>query len=148
MPAIQSGTRLRVTTAHPFPTSLSPEERPALEKRVRCFADLFCEHEHIGRERFMMELLRRTRYPHTRYIAALLEAAWPALFVADYEFVTEVGGLQRYADYQQAVEGFRWHRANRGWLRRILRVRISIARMNALVKRECLRCVIVMPFEA
>lgn len=122
-------------------TALTPSARkgagrasaaPSSPRRAR-FADLYCAHVGIRPEHFVADVYRRTLYPHACwlcFVPALLRAN---AYTADYDFISEVGEIRSYADYELAVEGFRFHPLNAGWLRRFWRFRISVARMNRLV---------------
>ena len=62
-------------------------------------------------------------------------------FTADYDFIEAVGWLREQRDYQATVREFTAHPANRGFLRRWLRLRVSVRRVSELVGeihgREC-----------
>jgi hypothetical protein len=55
-------------------------------------------------------------------------------FLADYEFVEDVGHLRCMEDFTLALGSYLEHPANWGLLRRKLRLRVSARRMLAIVR--------------
>jgi len=55
-------------------------------------------------------------------------------FDADREFVDFVGRLQAYRDYEAEAAEYTYHPANRSWLRRNLRQRVSTHLTRRIVR--------------
>ncbi len=100
---------------------------------MRRFTDIYCQREHLATERFAGHLLQRTLYPHARVLAPLLRTLDRQHFLADNEFVQDVGNLTRTAHFAAVMQDYSKHYANHGILRRTLRLRISVRRMQRLV---------------
>lgn len=92
------------------------------------FAGRCCARFGVATERYLEFALRRTLYPHARLLRPLLRA-WDADFFApDREFLAAVGRLSRWRDFAGEVKDFHCHPANSGFLRRRLRLRVSVGR--------------------
>lgn len=100
----------------------------------RTFAELYCEREGLAAAAWPAVLLARTLYPHARPVAGLLRLVNRRHFLADYEFVEDVGHMRSLADFTQAMGSFLEHPDNEGLLRRQLRIRVSARRMLAVVR--------------
>ena len=98
------------------------------------FADRYCQRHGIAPERFMRSVLRRSVPWHVRPLLPLIGLFRPMHFTADYDFIEAVGWLREQRDYQFAVREFSEHPANRGFLRRWLRLRVSVGRVSELVR--------------
>lgn len=82
---------------------------------------------------FTTDLLLKAMPPHARWLVGLLDAFDRQHFQADYEFIEDISQLKRPADFWAAAESYAGHPANTGFLRRRLRLRISVRRMLAIV---------------
>ena len=98
------------------------------------FAEIFCAQRCIPPAEYTQRLFRAALYPHARLVAPLLRAVHRRHFVADYEFVEDVGHLTCVADFSLAMGSYIEHPDNRGFLRRRLRLRVSARRMLHLVR--------------
>ncbi len=101
---------------------------------AKTFAELYCEREKISPDEWRAILFRQTLYPHARPVAWLVRRLKPRHFLADYEFVEDVGYLRSLKDLSLALGSFIEHPSNWGMLRRRLRIRISARRMLAIVR--------------
>jgi len=99
----------------------------------RTFAELFCEQYHLPPESYVPEMLRRTFYPRTRMIAPIMRMFSPGFFDADRDFVRGVGLMRRADDLGGEVTEFHLHPRNRGFLRRVLKLRVSCQRVSHVV---------------
>ncbi len=97
------------------------------------FITLYCRRRGIAPSAFARELLLRSIYPHARPLFGLLTHLDRGHFEADLEFIVDVGQLRRRTDFGDAAESYLSHPANKGFLRRRLKLRISIRRMLAIV---------------
>lgn len=96
------------------------------------FAELYCEREGIGVDAFFPELYRQTLPWPARWLARLPVLLRPSHYAADFDFLSDVAETRTFTDYELAVERYRAHPLNRGWLRRFGKLRISIGRMNRI----------------
>lgn len=99
----------------------------------RSFLELYCQCTGLRRSQFVTDVLQRTLYPHARPCLRLLEALDDQHFHPDYEFIEDVSLMRRPGDFSTAMRNFLEHPRNRSFLRRRLRMRISVRRMLALV---------------
>lgn len=84
-------------------------------------------------EHFARDVLRRTLLPHAR---VLLPVAWlleSSVLAADYDLIADIGQLTSRREFTDTVSVRRYHPANRGFLRKVVRVRVSINRLQKLV---------------
>jgi hypothetical protein len=94
------------------------------------FAELFCRQHRLPPQRFNQAMLRCCLYPRARFIQPLLAIIWPGHFKADYELISRVGRLTELGALDHEIGEFHDHPANRGFLRRTLRLRISTKRLR------------------
>src|SRR5690348_14887706 len=97
------------------------------------FITLYCRRWGIAPSVFARDLLLRSVYPHARPLLGLLTRLNRGHFEADYEFIVDVGQLRRRFDFGAVAESYISHPANKGFLRRRLKLRISVRRMLELV---------------
>lgn len=100
------------------------------------FITLYCRRRGIAPSAFARDLLLRSVYPQTRLMVGLLTQLNPGHFEADLEFIVDVGQLRRRVDFGDAAESYLSHPANKGFLRRKLKLRISVRRMLEIVTAE------------
>lgn len=84
-------------------------------------------------ERFERALLREALYPAARRLRFLL-ALIPGYFEPDLIFIRHVGRLRRAEDFRYEEIDFNQDRANRGFLRDTLRLRVSTRRLHHRVR--------------
>lgn len=102
--------------------------------RAKTFAELYCEAHALSPEEFAPVVLNQCLYPHVRLCGWLVTLFHRRYFEADYDFVHDAGRLMRFRDFDLAVDEFLYHPGNRGFWRRVLRVRISSQRLRRLVR--------------
>jgi len=102
--------------------------------KPRTFAEIYCERERLTVAELPAVLFRRTLYPHVRLVAGLQRWLNPRHFLADYEFIEDVGHLRNLEDFTLALGSFIEHPSNRGLLRRRFRIRVSARRMLRIVR--------------
>ena len=103
-----------------------------METEFRSFMMRYCRTRGVLPAAFANQLLLETLYPHARPLLGLLTQLNPDHFRADYEFIEDVSRMQHHTDFGDAVECYITHPANAGFLRRRLRLRISVRRMLRL----------------
>jgi hypothetical protein len=96
------------------------------------FAQKFCRHFGVPTERFDEEVLRRTLYPHARWVRRLGSRD---LLSVDRSFVLSVGRLTRRRDFAGEAGEFGQEPCNRRFWRRWGRFRVSVGRMRELFDR-------------
>ena len=108
----------------------------ALPEPVPPFADFaqkYCLRLGVAREDFVDVMLARTLYPHARWLRPVLGTLNPNFFAADRDFLAGIGRLWRRRDFVIEEKDFRHNPANHGFLRRALRLRVSVRRTRSLV---------------
>jgi hypothetical protein len=113
--------RLGVAVAEAVPTQLR-------------LAEVFCAQHGVAPERCQHEIFHRTLYPWARLVAPLLNFLNPKHFVPDYEFVQGTARLRSREKLTDEIAYFGGHPGNEGFLRQVLRLRISVRRMERLVE--------------
>lgn len=88
-----------------------------------------CRHFDVPRERYVETVLQATLYPHARWLVSL---AAEEFLEPDRMFIAEVGQLTRWRGFASEVWDFQRDERNRLFLRRVLRLRVSVARMRVL----------------
>jgi len=115
----------------PFQIPLSLLEKMAPPPRT--FGEIFCERYHLPPESYNREMLRRVLYPRARMISPVIRLFAPGFFDADRDFIRGVGLIRRMEDLGDEVTEFHLHPRNRGFLRRVFKIRASCQRMSHLV---------------
>lgn len=98
------------------------------------FKDKYLEHYQIEAAKFPAHLLARCLYPHARLVAWVFRRIEPHMFAADYDLIHEAGTLGRIRGFRDVVQQWSHHPRNRGPVRMILNVRISIKRLRKEVE--------------
>jgi hypothetical protein len=93
------------------------------------FQETFCAQYGVPRDLYAPTVLRLTLYPHARWLADVTDCAF---LIPDRSFVSAVGRLTRWRDFAAEVQAFQVAAANRPFMRRGLRLRVSTRRMRAL----------------
>lgn len=101
---------------------------------MKTFRELYCEHHGVACESFERVLLWRCLHWQARPFYWLL---WVNrdYYAADLEFIRGVGGLRSRRDYRNEAAEFHSHPGNRGFLRTVLRMRVSSKRLQAVFER-------------
>ena len=102
---------------------------------MRTFRELYCERRGISADRFEHDLVYRSLHWYARPIYWLLglnrEYTSP-----DFEFARGVGDLRQWREFRNEVAEYHYHPHNHGFLRTVLRLRVSAQRLQALLERE------------
>jgi hypothetical protein len=100
----------------------------------KTFAELYCERHGVPRPRYNAVVFRQALFPHARLLLVVVRSLSRLHFLADHEFVEDVGHIKGVGDFSYPLGSFIEHPANRGFLRRVLRLRVSARRMLHLVR--------------
>jgi hypothetical protein len=115
----------------PFTPRSSPTASPTLRpSTVHTFAERYCQAHHLTADEFEQHLLRRTLHPAARWLRPLLRRWDRAGDAADREFVSRVGLTINLREFVIETVEFSDLPANRTILRRHLRLRVSVGRMQ------------------
>ncbi len=99
------------------------------------FAAIYCATRGIDPADYQRAVFREVLYVHARPLAPVVLWFNRRHFIADYEFVEDVGHIRSVADFSLPMGSYIEHPDNHGFLRRRLRVRVSARRMLALVRK-------------
>jgi hypothetical protein len=99
------------------------------------FRERYCQSCGLALEQFDEHLLRRGLYLHARPLAGLLGLI-PDYFIADHEFIRSVGDLRTRRYFHAEAGEYHTHTANRGFLRRWLRLRVSAERVRRAMEEH------------
>lgn len=102
--------------------------------KPRTFADIYCEKHGLARPRYHAHVFQRSLFPHARLLAPIIRCFRRLHFLADHEFVEDVGYITCVADFSLPLGNFIEHPANRGRLRRRFGLRVSARRLLQLVR--------------
>ncbi len=103
---------------------------------MKTFRELYCERQGIASELFERALLRRCLYTHARVLYWLLLLLGRGYFAADLDFVREAGELKYRRDLRNEIADFRCHPAARGFMHRVLRLRVSADRLRRIFEQH------------
>ncbi len=98
------------------------------------FSKQYCARHGLAPEAYAPAVFRHALYPHTRLLASLIRGLDDDYFAADLDLVQAAGRLHDPRDFDMEAEEFRHHPANHGFLRRVLRLRVSVGRLRAFVR--------------
>ena len=98
------------------------------------FIEAFCVRHRLPPERFEQAVLRRTLYAHARLLAPLCRFFDRNYLAADVDLVRAAGTLYGARDLTGEIADFTHHPANCGFMREVLRVRISTKRLRTLMR--------------
>jgi len=98
------------------------------------FSERFCAQNGIEPEEFARMVFKRALYRRAWPFAGLLRFLSPNYFAADFDLIYGVAQLRRMREFMTEAERFNEHPANRGWLHRRLRLRVSTNRLKQLIK--------------
>jgi hypothetical protein len=98
---------------------------------MKTFRELYCEQRQIGSEQYEADLVKRCLHRRARLVYWLLgmnrEYTSP-----DYDFVRSVGELQSRRQFRDEAAEYFYHPGNSGFLRKVLRLRVSSHRLQAI----------------
>jgi hypothetical protein len=97
------------------------------------FAEKFCAKHCLPLEKYEKIVLSRSLYPAARLLRPVLVLK-ANYFAADHEFVLRVGRLMRLGGFEAEVQDFLYDPNNRGFLRRVLKLRVSARRLRRVVR--------------
>lgn len=100
----------------------------------RTLAEAYCRQHGLPAAAFERTLLRETLHPAARRVRFLLSLI-PHHFEPDRRLLSYVGRLRRLEDLRYEEIDFKQDRANRGFLRGKLRLRVSTRRLRNVVER-------------
>ncbi|MBI3885109.1 MAG: hypothetical protein HY302_05200 [Opitutae bacterium] len=95
---------------------------------------LYIEQHRIAPAQFEQDMLKRTLYPHARFLRCLMPARVRRhYFDLDLEFVRAIGALRQRRDFNNECSEFMRDPANRRFSRGRLRLRVSGQRTRQIV---------------
>jgi hypothetical protein len=97
------------------------------------FAEKFCARHNLAPEKYDEAVLNRALYPVARWLRPVLVLK-ANYFAADREFIRGVRRLTRSGNFDSEAQDFLYHPNNRGFLRRGLKLRVSVSRLSRLVR--------------
>ena len=100
---------------------------------VPTFAEKFCAENGIAEKDFVRVALTRSLYPAARLLRPVL-ALKPGYFAADREFISFVGGITRFSDFDHEAAAFSAHPNNSWLLRQKLKLRVSVRRVHSMAR--------------
>ena len=106
---------------------------------VETFAEFFCNQRRLPPERYRSAMLRCCLHRRALIFLPLLSLFAPNHFEADYELITGVGLMRTTEALNDEIHAYYDHPDNRRFLRRTLRLRVSVKRLRrvfgSLMKR-------------
>lgn len=99
------------------------------------FRERYCQSLGLAPQDFESHLFRRGLYLHARFFAGLLGLI-PDYFSADHEFIRSVGNIRSRRYFHAEAGEFHMDGANRGFLRRFLRLRVSAERVRCAMEEH------------
>jgi hypothetical protein len=102
---------------------------------VKTFRELYCEQNQIPLARFESDLVVRSLHRRALPIYWLLRLNRDYAS-ADFEFVRGVGALRNRREFRTEAAEYQYHPHNRGWLRSMLKLRVSTQRLQKIFERE------------
>lgn len=97
------------------------------------FAELFCARHNLSLEQFEEEVIARSIHYHATLLWRLINWVHPDYFTADRQFIRALADVRSLRDFRVESSAFTHHPANRGFLRRMLKVRVSSGRLRRLI---------------
>jgi hypothetical protein len=97
------------------------------------FAEKVCAKHGLCPEKYEKIVLRNSLYPAARLLRPVLVLK-ANYFAADHEFIRRVGRLTRLGGFEAEVQDFLYDPNNRGFLRRVFKLRASARRLRRMVR--------------
>jgi hypothetical protein len=97
------------------------------------FAEKFCAKHNLPLEKHEEIVLQRALYPAARLLRPVLGLK-ANYFAADHDFIRRVGRLTRLNGFEAEVQDFLYDPENRGFLRRVFKLRVSARRLRRVVR--------------
>ncbi|WP_052362236.1 hypothetical protein [Geminisphaera colitermitum] len=104
-------------------------------KPRRTFEELYCEQREIPRGDFARHVLLESLHPTARVLYPLIVRMSPDYFEADLELVESAGELRSMRGFGVEVARLLCHPGHRGLWRGLLDLRISVSRLQRLMRR-------------
>jgi hypothetical protein len=101
---------------------------------MKSIAELSRELCGVPSERFALRAFRQCLYPHARPVACVLMKIKPEFFEADLALIKAIGRITQLRELDDEIEAYWTHPQQGGWLRRILKVRVSTQRVERFAK--------------
>jgi len=98
------------------------------------FAERFCAKHGLAPEEFLEAALGRALYPRVRMLRAV-RGLKDAHFASDREFISRVGRIKALHEFELEAYAYTQDFRNGAFLRRTLKLRVSVRRLQALVRR-------------
>ena len=98
------------------------------------FEEIYCQRHHCDKGRFRRDLFWKCVPPHAIPLAWLFGGVRGSFFEADREMLAGVAVATRGERISDEVHDFFHHPANRRWLRRVLRIRMSTAKLRLIAQ--------------
>ena len=96
------------------------------------FAELFCRQHQLPPQRYQEAMLRSCLSRRAGILRPLLTLLSRRYFAPDYELILRVGLLMSPDALSDEIDDFLRHPANRGFLRSVLRLRLSTRQLRRL----------------
>ena len=106
---------------------------PVFIVAVKTFEEQFCARHGVAPEQYVEAMLKRSLYPLARWLRPVL-AMDSAFFAADRNFILGVGRISRFDDFDAEVRDYLIDPENAGFLRRVLKLRVSVTRLLPIVR--------------
>lgn len=100
------------------------------------FQEIYCTRHRLSPDDFEAVLFRRSLYWHVRPWHWVLTWLWKDYFLADKELVRHAAEACSLRELKRDVVDYGTHYRNRGFLRRVLRLRVSAGRVQDIYKCE------------
>ena len=97
------------------------------------FKQRFLEKTGGNPDDFIRDILRLTLPLHARLLLPFARILEQSVLAADYDLISDIAQLTSRREFSDSVGVRRFHPANRGFLRKVVRIRVSIARLHRLV---------------
>lgn len=102
---------------------------------MKTFRELYCERRRIPIDRFEQELVRRSLHLQARPVYWLLGLR-RSYTAPDYDFVRGIGNLRQWRQFHEEAVEYHYDPRNRGFLRAVLGLRVSVLRLQKILRQE------------
>lgn len=101
---------------------------------MRTLEQVYCERHSCTPAQFRRRLFAHGLYPHARPFAWLIRLLHRRFFTADDALVRLVAEASTMRIVREEVRDYFWDSENRGWLRRVVNIRVSGQRVKNLAR--------------
>jgi hypothetical protein len=105
------------------------------ECAMSSFAEIFCAHHKLSPAQFEDEVIARAIHLHATLLWRVINLVHPEYFTADRQFIRALADIRSLRDFRVESSSFTHHPTNRGFLRRVLKIRVSSGRLRRLIAR-------------